>query len=62
MALETENKGKVEALRTKKKLEADVLDLGIALEHANAANAESQKNIKFKDTEMSRAEIKACTI
>merc|ERR1712050_810884 len=47
MALETETKGKVEALRMKKKLEADVLDLGVALEHANAANAESQKNIKF---------------
>merc|ERR1711892_1214331 len=47
MALEAETKGKVEALRMKKKLEADVNDLGIALEHANAANAESQKNIKF---------------
>merc|ERR1711933_385189 len=47
MALETETKGKVEALRMKKKLEADVLDLGVALEYANAANAESQKNIKF---------------
>merc|ERR1712183_421861 len=47
MALEAETKGKVEALRMKKKLEADVLDLGTALEHANAANAESQKNIKF---------------
>merc|ERR1712106_578017 len=47
MALEAETKGKVEALRMQKKLEADVLDLGIALEHANAANAESQKNIKM---------------
>merc|ERR1712128_323561 len=47
MALEAETKGKVEALRMKKKLEADDNDLGIALEHANAANAESQKNIKF---------------
>merc|ERR1739844_546655 len=47
MALESETKGKVEALRMKKKLEADVLDLGVALEHADAANAESQKNIKF---------------
>merc|ERR1711892_1131569 len=47
MALEAETKGKVEALRMKKKLEADVLDLGTALEHANAANAESQKNIKM---------------
>merc|ERR1711892_1618102 len=46
MALESETKGKVEALRMKKKLEADVIDLGVALEHANAANAESQRNIK----------------
>merc|ERR1740137_271543 len=46
MALEAETKGKVEALRMKKKLEADVADLGIGLEHANAANAESQMNIK----------------
>ena len=46
-ALETETKGKVEALRMKKKLETDVIDLGIALEHANAANAESQRNIKL---------------
>merc|ERR1719452_338601 len=46
MALEAETKGKVEALRMKKKLESDVADLGIGLEHANAANAESQRNIK----------------
>ena len=46
MALESETKGKVEALRMKKKLETDVIDLGVALEHANAANAESQRNIK----------------
>merc|ERR1712211_141791 len=45
-ALETETKGKVEALRMKKKLETDVCDLETALEHANAANMESQKNIK----------------
>ncbi len=36
----------VEALRTRKKLEADVADLETALEHANAANMESQKTIK----------------
>merc|ERR1719384_1621039 len=46
MELEGETKGKVEALRMKKKLETDVVDLGVALEHANAANAESQRNIK----------------
>jgi len=45
-ALESETKGKVEALRMKKKLETDVCDLETALEHANAANMESQKNIK----------------
>merc|ERR1711936_1429842 len=32
-ALEAESKGKVEALRMKKKLESDVLDLDTALEH-----------------------------
>merc|ERR1719184_530664 len=47
MALEAETKGKVEALRMKKKLDSDVVDLGVALEHANAANAESQRNIKL---------------
>ena len=47
MALEGETKGKVEALRMKKKLESDTVDLGVALEHANAANAESQRNINL---------------
>merc|ERR1712117_142992 len=31
----------------KKKLDSDVIDLGVALEHANAANAESQRNISL---------------
>merc|ERR1712241_867832 len=31
----------------KKKLDNDVVDLGVALEHANAANAESQRNIQL---------------
>jgi len=57
MALESETKGKVEALRMKKKLEMDILDLTTALEHANAANAESQKTIKqiqirLRDTQL----------
>merc|ERR1712110_1040474 len=42
-ALEQEAKGKAEALRMKKKLEADVSELETALEHANA---ETQKTIK----------------
>merc|ERR1719210_655127 len=45
-ALEQESKGKAEAIRMKKKLEADVTELETALEHANAANQETQKSIK----------------
>merc|ERR1712072_340776 len=45
-ALETESKGKAEALRMKKKLESDVTELEMSLEHANAANVETQKVIK----------------
>merc|ERR1740131_471620 len=41
-----ESKGKAEALRMKKKLESDVGELETSLEHANAANAETQKTIK----------------
>merc|ERR1712226_1409455 len=39
LALETETKSKAEALRMKKKLEGDAADLGLALEHAIAADA-----------------------
>merc|ERR1711962_1751551 len=46
VALETETKSKAEALRMKKKLEGDAADLGIALEHAIAGNAETQTTIK----------------
>merc|ERR1711997_195905 len=45
-ALETESKGKAEALRMKRKLESDVTELEMSLEHANAANVETQKVIK----------------
>merc|ERR1711935_349373 len=45
-ALETEAKGKAEALRMKKKLESDGGELEIALEHSNANNVETQKAIK----------------
>merc|ERR1711981_53791 len=46
LALESESKGKAEAVRMKKKLEADVNELEVSLEHANAANQETQKVIK----------------
>ncbi|KAI6195099.1 Myosin head [Aphelenchoides besseyi] len=44
--LEAETKGKQEALRIKKKLESDVNDLEIALDHANKAYTDAQKTIK----------------
>jgi len=45
-SLENETKAKGEALRHKKKLEADLNELDIALEHANGANGEAQQTIK----------------
>jgi len=45
-SLETETKAKVESIRHKKKLEADLNELDIALEHANGSNAEAQQTIK----------------
>ena len=58
MAIESETKGKIEGLRMKKKLETDVVDLGVALEHANAANAESQRNIKVVQNSIRTAQMK----
>ena len=40
-SLEAEARGKAEALRMKKKLESDINELEIALDHANKANAEA---------------------
>ena len=45
-SLEAEQRAKTEALRIKKKLESDINELEIALDHANKANAEGQKAIK----------------
>ena len=42
-SLESEQRAKAEALRIKKKLEGDINELEIALDHANKANAEAQK-------------------
>ena len=46
VSLEAEQKSKAEALRIKKKLEGDINELEIALDHANKANSEAQKSIK----------------
>merc|ERR1712071_15727 len=57
-ALETEAKGKAEALRMKEKLEADAADLGLALEHAIAGNAETQNTIKKYQLQVRDAQAK----
>merc|ERR1711862_623189 len=57
-ALETEAKGKAEALRMKKKLEADAADLSLALEHAIAGNAETQNTIKKYQQQVRDAQAK----
>merc|ERR1712218_400563 len=57
-AIETESKAKAEALRMKKKLESDVLDLDTSLEHANAANQESQKSLKKYHLQIRDAQAK----
>merc|ERR1711997_1349820 len=58
VALETEAKGKAEALRMKKKLESDVSELDTALEHANAANQDTQKAIKKYHQQIREAQAK----
>merc|ERR1712128_248482 len=57
-ALETESKGKAEALRMKKKLEADSADLTLALEHAIAGAAETQNTIKKYQLQVRDAQLK----
>jgi len=57
-AVESESKAKAEAMRMKKKLETDVLDLDCNLEHANAANAETQRTIKNYQLSLREAQVK----
>merc|ERR1712210_337983 len=45
-SLEAESRAKTWALRLKKKLESDINELEIALDHANKANSEAHKSIK----------------
>lgn len=45
-SLEAEARGRAEAMRTKKKLEADINELEVALDSANRGRAESEKNLK----------------
>ena len=45
-SLEAEARGKSEALRIKKKIESDINEMEISLDHTNKANAETAKQIK----------------
>merc|ERR1719381_451840 len=51
-SLEAEQRAKAEALRIKKKLEGDINELEIGLDHANKANAEGLKSIKRYQTQL----------
>merc|ERR1719348_244808 len=55
-SLETEQRSKAEALRIKKKLEGEINELEIALDHANKANNEAQKSIKRYQGQFREAE------
>jgi len=56
-SLETEQKAKAEALRIKKKLEGDINEFEIALDHANKANNEALKSIKRYQGQLREAEV-----
>merc|ERR1711990_301778 len=55
-SLETEQAAKAEALRIKKKLEGEINEFEIALDHANKANNEAQKAIKRYQGQLREAE------
>merc|ERR1712198_524501 len=57
-AFEAESKGKAEAQRMKKKLEADIAELEMCLEHANSTNLETQKSIKKYQTQIRDCQAK----
>merc|ERR1719433_1406548 len=52
VSLEAEQKSKAEALRIKKKLEGEINELEIGLDHANKANSEGIKSIKRYQTQL----------
>ena len=56
-SLEAEAKGKAEALRMKKKLESDINELEIALDHSNQANNDLQKHIKKLQVEVKEQQV-----
>ena len=66
-AIEVETKSKSEALRLKKKLETDLQQLEISLDHASRANSDMQNNLKKSNAQVKiqfrkipRMQIKYC--
>jgi chromosome segregation ATPase len=55
-SLEAETRAKAEALRIKKKLETDINELEIALDHGNKANVEAHKTIKRHQNQLREVE------
>ena len=55
-SLETEQRAKADALRIKKKLEGDINEYEIAVDHANKANNEALKSIKRYQGQLREAE------
>ena len=55
-SLESEQRAKAEGLRIKKKLESDINEFEIALDHANKANNEALKSIKRYQGQFREAE------
>jgi chromosome segregation ATPase len=56
-SMETEQRAKAEALRLKKKLEGDINEFEIALDHSNKANNEALKSIKRYQGQFREAEV-----
>ena len=56
-SLENETRAKGEAVRQKKKLDADMNELTIALEHANGSNQEAQSVIKKYQAAIKEAQL-----
>nr|XP_045582189.1 myosin heavy chain, muscle-like isoform X2 [Procambarus clarkii] len=58
-SLEAEAKGKAEALRLKKKLESDISELEISLDHSSKAYTDLQKSFKKLQNELKDTQAKA---
>lgn len=60
-SLESEAKGRAELMRMKKKLESDINELEIALDHANKANVDAQKNIRKYQDQIKELQVNTAT-